>query len=515
MRVDVVAAPIRYRRMPLVLLVVIAIVPTVALVYAYNRLDLEADRYDGRTAAVVLGGTSTVESPSTDDAVSAAEAAAAERRAVLTTTLFDYRRIPGPSTDLANATALTSQIRPLFGFLDEGSCVAVSANGIDVASLDPDLQVVPASVQKLLVGAVALEVLGPDHRFTTTVRVPIPVDGEVMGDIYLVGGGDPLLTSNDYPIEDDRHPAFATTSLDVLADAFVANGITRIRGTVIGDGTRYDDEFVVEGWGAGVAFDSAGPYDALLVNDSRVLGSGQQDDPNRGAAREFARLLANRNVRIDNGWGSGQAATTTQVIGSVESAPLSEIVREMLTNSDNNTAEMLVKEIGLADDPNAVPPGGATRAAGLTVIDRTLRSWGVPMDGVRILDGSGLHLENRLTCAAVLQVLQRSRGTALASSLAIAGRTGTLDDEFVGSPMTGRLFAKTGTLGNPPIDAPPPAAKALAGYVTTPTSGSIEFVVILNADEIPDALYQQIWSEFGARFATFPALADPATLGPR
>ncbi len=87
--------------------------------------------------------------------------------------------------------------------------------------------------------------------------------------MFLIGGGDPLLTSEDYPIEDDRLPAFDTTSLDRLADAFVANGVTRITGTVIGDGTRYDDEFSVDSWADGVAGTEAGPYDALLVNDAR------------------------------------------------------------------------------------------------------------------------------------------------------------------------------------------------------------------------------------------------------
>ena len=44
-------------------------------------------------------------------------------------------------------------------------------------------------------------------------------------------------------------------------------------------------------------------------------------------------------------------------------------------------------------------------SAGLDVVDRALRSWGVPMEGVRLADGSGLSNENRLTCAALLAVL--------------------------------------------------------------------------------------------------------------
>ena len=423
--------------------------------------------------------------------------------------MLDYRRIGGQVTNQANANRLGAEIRPLFGFLNGTSCAALSVDDIEVAAFNDALAVIPASTQKILIAAVALDVLGADHRFTTTVRVPIPNDGVVNGDVFLVGGGDPLLTSDDYPIGDDAYPAFATTSLDQLADAFVASGIRRINGTVIGDGTRYDNEWVVDGWGAGVAFVSAGPIDALLVNDSRVLGRGGiEEDPNRAAARELARLLGNRNVTVTNGWGSGQASTLTTVIGTVESAPLSEIVREMLTNSDNNTAEMMLKELGVVEGASG------TRAAGLAVVDRTLRSWGIPMEGVRLVDGSGLDPENRVTWRALLQVLRRSRGTAVSSGLAVAGETGTLRDEFVDSPMVGRLFGKTGTLGNPPVDAPPPAVKALAGYVPSADGGTIEFVVIINADQIPDADYQSVWAAFADRFATYPAIPDPFQFAP-
>jgi D-alanyl-D-alanine carboxypeptidase/D-alanyl-D-alanine-endopeptidase (penicillin-binding protein 4) len=174
------------------------------------------------------------------------------------------------------------------------------------------------------------------------------------------------------------------------------------------------------------------------------------------------------------------------------------VVREMLTNSDNNTAEMLLKELGFADS------GRGTRFAGLTVLDRTLLSWGIPLDGVRLLDGSGLTPTNQVSCAALLGVLQRSKGTALATGLPIAAQTGTLRDEFVGTDIAGRLFAKTGTLGNPPSDEPPLASKALAGYVSGGNGSTIEFALILNETEIGEDVYRLFWALFSERFATFP-----------
>jgi D-alanyl-D-alanine carboxypeptidase/D-alanyl-D-alanine-endopeptidase (penicillin-binding protein 4) len=506
MRVDVVASPVRYRRTPLFLLLALAILPALGLLVLQRWLDSEADQYDDTRAAVEALSIGTEDQPP----VTRRELERAERAALLGTPVLDYRRVPDGVARSASANRLEAELANVLPFVGDTSCAAISVDGVPVGSVNENMSVVPASTVKLMTAAVALEVLGPDYTYDTTVRIPQVEDGVIDGDIYLVGGGDPLLTSDDYPIEDDSFPAFSTTSLDVLADALVEAGVERIRGTVIGDGTRYDDEFVVDSWGEGVAFDEAGPYDALLVNDARVRGRrGVQDNPNAGAAREFQRLLGNRGIRVDNGWGSGEASTLTTVVGTVTSQPLSEVVREMLTNSDNNTAEMLLKELGF------VGSGEGSRFAGLVVVDSVLRGWGIPLDGVRLLDGSGLSPANEITCAALLAVLQRSQGTSLATGLPIAGQSGTLRDEFVDTEVTGRLFAKTGTLGNPPSDEPPLAAKALAGYVSGGNGSTIEFALIINAEEVPDDSYQLFWALFAERFATFPDGPESADLTPR
>ncbi|BAN02933.1 D-alanyl-D-alanine carboxypeptidase/D-alanyl-D-alanine endopeptidase [Ilumatobacter coccineus] len=530
--IDLVAAPIRYPRSPLIALLAIALVPTLGL-YALQRwADDEADQYEATRAAVAElsgeapdpgffepdldGGVDADGNGIRDDRESSADdgdvpADSEAQIDALATALFDYRRAPSAVADIASARQLGASVDPVFSFLSDRSCGAVSVGGSVVSSKNLDLPVIPASNQKLIVAAMALEVLGPDHRFTTSVAVPTPVDGVVDGDIFLIGGGDPLLTSDDYPIDDDRLPAFNTTSLDVLADAVVEAGVSRIRGTIIGDGTRYDDEFFVPEWADGIAGVDAGPYDALLANDGRVRGRSSVDsDPNLGAAREFARLLGNRGVRVDNGWGSGVTSTLVPVVGSVQSAPLTDVIAEMLVTSDNNTAEMLVKEIGV------VGAGNGSRVAGLQVMLDTLASLDLPVEGVVLNDGSGLSVSNRVTCALMIELLQRFDGTALDDGLPVAGQSGTLSDEFLESPMLGRLRAKTGTLGNEPFESDPPAVKALAGYISTPRSASIEFVMIVNDNDIslPDK-YQPLWDAFGERVSTYPSGPDAASLGPR
>ncbi|MGB3734579.1 MAG: D-alanyl-D-alanine carboxypeptidase/D-alanyl-D-alanine-endopeptidase, partial [Ilumatobacter sp.] len=425
----------------------------------------------------------------------------------LTTSFFDYRRAPQAVASVASASQLEAAMDPVFGFVGPTSCAAVAVDGVSVAATNADVPVTPASNQKLFVALAALEILGPEFRFTTSVAVPPAQEGVVDGDIYLIGGGDPVLTSDDYPIEEDRQPVVNATSFDTLADGLVDAGITRIRGTVIGDGTRYDDEWVIDEWAEGVAFVEAGPYDSLLANDARVLGrSGLQEDPNEGAAREFVRLLNDRGIRVDNGWGSGIASSLVPVVATVDSEPLSAIIGEMLLTSDDNTAEMLLKEIGFAAS------GQGTREAGLNAMTQTIEALGVDMEDVSFRDGSGLSNQNRATCSALLDVVQLARGTSIEAGWPVAAESGTLADEFGGTEMAGRLRGKTGTLTG---------VKALSGVVEprsadADTVGTIEFVIVLNLEGASsEELYRPLWAAIGERFATYPAGPSSDSLGPR
>lgn len=499
MRLDLVTGPVRYRSFPLLGLLVAMAIPTLLLGVLLVWSDRQADAYEASQDGVAdVVDAPSAESPPTPP---------------LATSMFTYRRAPQQVAALAADLRLADAMAQLYVFVEQGSCVAVGVDGRTVSTRFPDDSVIPASTHKLLIAAVALETLGADHRFTTTVRATPAVDGVVDGDMYLVGGGDPLLTSDDYPIDEDRQPAFNTTSLDTLADAVAAAGITSIRGSIIGDGTRYDDEWSIPSWGPGVAGVDAGPYDALLVNDARVrYRSGRQRDPNEAAAREFARLLADRGVYVNNGWDSGPVpgeSAGIAEIASVQSAPLTDVLAEMLTTSDNDTAEMLLKEVGFADS------GLGTVGAGLDVVARTLPTFGVPMDGVQLYDASGLSAQNQVTCTAMLALLDHLAGTPIVDGLPVAGRTGTLTDEFVGSPVEGRLTAKTGTLGNPPDDLDPPAVKSLAGYLEAADGSTIAFAMLLNGDGIsePDG-YRPYWDALAVRLADYPTGPDVGDLGP-
>jgi D-alanyl-D-alanine carboxypeptidase/D-alanyl-D-alanine-endopeptidase (penicillin-binding protein 4) len=477
------------------LLAAIALVPAVVLLSAHRWAAGQQD--DGDAAPPV---DPTAPAPVATDALS--------------TGVLAFRRAPTVISRDLNLDAFRSEVVPFFGQLNDRSCAAVAVDGELVAAYNEGVAVLPASNQKLLVAAVADEILGPDHRYRTTAEaVSAPVEGTLDGDLYLVGGGDPLLSSRWYPESNlERYPVTTPTWLDTLADDVVAAGVQRVTGGVVGDGTRYDDEFYAPGWGVGDAGLEGGPYDALLVNDARVLGDDERSsDPNEAAAREFSRLLVERGVEIAGGSSSGAAPDGTVEIAAVESAPLSAVVAEMLVNSDNNTAELVVKELGHAES------GTGTREAGLEVMRRQLGDWGVDTSTIVLADGSGLSLDNRVTCEAVLTVLQASGvDSAVGTGLPIAATSGTLSDVFVDHSLAGILTGKTGTLDNAPFNVDPPAVKALAGYVPVEGGGAVEYVLILNGPTISDqSEYRPAWGSLADVLATYPAGPSPAELGPR
>jgi D-alanyl-D-alanine carboxypeptidase/D-alanyl-D-alanine-endopeptidase (penicillin-binding protein 4) len=338
--------------------------------------------------------------------------------------------------------------------------------------------------------------------------------GVVAGDLYLVGGGDPLLTADDYPAETiNGYPVLNATSLDTLADSVAAAGITQIQGDIVGDGTRYDDEFFHPSWSDDVRVVEAGPIDALLANDGRFLTDEWQvaNDPNAGAAEEFGRLLEARGISVGGEATSGTAPEAATSVASIESAPLPLVVAEMQATSDNNTAEMLLKEMGV------VAAQEGTTVAGASAATAAMTALGIDTAGVVVDDGSGISNENRVTCRALAGLLEiYEPGDDFAAGLPIAGETGTLADVFGDSPVAGRLVGKTGTLGNVPFNADPPAVKALSGYLPVAGGGTIEFAFVMNSPGTltDQSVYRPIWDAFAELLAAYPSGPTAADLGP-
>jgi D-alanyl-D-alanine carboxypeptidase/D-alanyl-D-alanine-endopeptidase (penicillin-binding protein 4) len=271
------------------------------------------------------------------------------------------------------------------------------------------------------------------------------------------------------------------TSLAALADQIAASGIRQITGSIVVDDSKYDAQRFVDAWPVDFHFTESGPLGALMVDDGVVLGQNMKpDDPALAAASELHALLSQRGVFIAGENIRGTAPSTATDVATVVSAPLTDVVKEMLTNSDNNTAELLLKEIGF------VAKKSGSTSAGLQAVQDTLAKWGVK--DVVMQDGSGLSSSNKISCNVFAQLLIREKDV-LPPLLAIAGVSGTIRDAFDSSPVKGRLVGKTGTLNG---------VKALVGYLPLENEQPVIFSLLLNRAGIDNkSSYRPIWNALG------------------
>jgi D-alanyl-D-alanine carboxypeptidase/D-alanyl-D-alanine-endopeptidase (penicillin-binding protein 4) len=187
-------------------------------------------------------------------------------------------------------------------------------------------------------------------------------------------------------------------------------------------------------------------------------------------------------------------------VAAVLSAPLRDITAQLLTWSDNQTAELLLKEIAVARGE----PG--TTAAGADAVEAILSDAGFDLTGSNPEDGSGLSGTNRVTCGLLHEVLaDAGPRSALVRGLAVAGRTGTLAATFDGTPAEGRLRAKTGSLNE---------ARALSGVVIVPDGDDLTFALLVNQDVItPEG--DAVRVDVGLALADYPSRPDLRQVGPR
>ncbi len=216
--------------------------------------------------------------------------------------VFSLQRQPATlaydTTDRQFGGAVKSVTDNVRSVPEDASCFAASLDGRPVVADGADVPVMPASNVKILTAAVALEVLGPDFTFVTRANGQV-VGDTVEGDLFLVGGGDPLLANRGYvPVR--KYPTVEyPTALEDLADQ-VAARVRRVTGGIVGDASHSDAEQFAPGWSVDVQGSEAGPLSGLLLNDARELPDviAVVEDPALSATREFAQLLRERGVEI-------------------------------------------------------------------------------------------------------------------------------------------------------------------------------------------------------------------------
>ena len=396
--------------------------------------------------------------------------------------VLSARRTPNTLSNDTRLGGLRRSLSSLQARVPPDGCLTVEWLGQSLSDVRGDKLLVPASAVKVLTAATALEVLGPTFTYKTEVFAAKTDQPGVVTDLFLVGGGDPVIVRNEY-VATEKYKTINGTSLETLADQIVATGVRTISGSIVGIDSRYDDKRFVDVWPSEFHFTESGPLGALLVNDGVVVGEpNKPDDPALAAATELRTMLSARGVAVTGAVRHDAALpNNATAVTTISSSPLPLILREMLVNSDNNTAEMVLKEIGFSKKKS-----GST-AAGLEVMSQYFLEKKIsPVP--TLIDGSGLSSSNQASCRSFMELLN-SQASQLAPMLAIAGTTGTLSTAFEDSPMNGRLLGKTGTLSG---------VKALVGYLPVEGGQPVVFAFIMNASGIDNkSSYRPLWNALG------------------
>jgi len=393
---------------------------------------------------------------------------------------------------------------------------------------DPDRPLVPASNQKLLTAVAALATFGPSYRFVTHVLGDVPPDdaGRV-GTLYVRGGGDPALASEDWwrlaadlrlsgvrsvrqVVADDSafdrerwHPSWGTTSsrayfapIGALAANYSAFLVEVRPGAREGDPARVSVDPPIA-YLRLVNHATTGPAgSAPELQVERTQGEGEEPvsvsgrvpldaqvqsfrrsvlDPTAYAAAVLQMALEANGVRVAEPARTGSVPPAAVELLAFEGRSLGEIVRLMLKYSSNPIAETLTKALSAGRGEAPAGWGGGVAAS-----REALSRAGVELAGLEMVDGSGLSYENRVsprTLVSALGVARRSFafGPELVVALPIAGSDGTLRDRA--EEVRGEVRAKSGLLTR---------VVALSGEARTRAGADVVFSILVNGFRCSD-----------------------------
>jgi D-alanyl-D-alanine carboxypeptidase/D-alanyl-D-alanine-endopeptidase (penicillin-binding protein 4) len=393
----------------------------------------------------------------------------AMRRAVLTL-LAVALLLPAQASAGGLTTSLTRYMR-LAGS-SSGAYVLNLTTGQKVFAWKAGTPRILASNTKLFTSSAALARFGVDGTLGTEVLGDGDLDdtGVFRGNLYLKGGGDPTFGSNIYT----RKYYGGGSTVQQLAKQLDRLGVERVTGRVYGDESRQDSLRGGPDSGYGVSI-WVGPLSALSYNRgfATETGSAFQTNPPAFAAARLDDALEARGIAFKGRPAARRAPRGLDVLASVESPPMSRVIKLMNKPSDNFFAELLAKDIAMQVNGRGTTSAGAALVAGFA---RRVGS------GARLVDGSGLSRGDRASPYRIVRLLRamstRDEYDALLDSLPIAGRDGTLVDRMRSGPARGRCHAKTGTLSD---------VSALSGFCEARSGDLYAFSFLMNGVYTPGA----------------------------
>lgn len=422
--------------------------------------------------------------------------------------------------------------RPVFNRVRWGILVKPLSSASTIYSRDPKKYFTPASNTKLLITAAALQKLGANFRFRTSIYQ------NSNGSFSIVGSGDPSLNDQQ---------------LTALAQQLKQQGINQIQ-QLIADNSYLQGDIVNPTWQwEDVQSDYGAPVNSLIVNQNvfglvlkpqavgkatelgwtdlnesrqwlvinqsvtvpakqasyinvtrnltgkvlRIEGQIAADsepylvdlpvvDPDDYFLRRLRAALATANISLGKTL-VAQGGNYQQELAFVESPPLSDLVKETNQSSNNLYAEALLHVLAFQQPKQQ---NQNTIDISLEILKQSLTQLGVDPTGYQLADGSGLSRRNLISPEALVQTLQGIAKTPFANlyreSLAVAGKTGTLTTRFRNTPAEGIVQGKTGTLRG---------VVTLSGYINAPQYEPMVFSMMVNHSEQPASVLRQAIDE--------------------
>lgn len=298
----------------------------------------------------------------------------------------------------------------------------------------------PASCMKLVTAITALDQLGSDYEYQTRIYYTGDIVGTTLvGNVYCVGGFDPMLTVED---------------VAVLASCVRRIGIDSIHGMLVADRSMKEMQDYGEGW----CWDDDNP---MLT----PLSIGRKDNFLQVFAEEVARSGINlERARLT----SSAMPANARLVGTLR-RPIAEVLERMMKVSDNFYAESMLYQTA------ASAKKGLARASDARNISKQLFArLGLGHYPYKVADGSGLSLYNYVSAELLCALLRHAWRTPsirqpLLQSLPIAGVDGTLEKRMRGTAAQGNVRAKTGTLTG---------ISSLAGYCSMKDGRQLCFAII-------------------------------------
>ncbi|HWF74297.1 MAG TPA: D-alanyl-D-alanine carboxypeptidase/D-alanyl-D-alanine-endopeptidase [Solirubrobacteraceae bacterium] len=349
-----------------------------------------------------------------------------------------------------------------------GALVVDLSTGQTLYAYKANVGRLPASNEKIYTTSTALLRYGPSTTLKTTILGvgTLQSDGTFDGSLYLHGGGDPSFGSASYDNDIYGRDVIHATMQSLVAQ-LVQRGITKVNGPVYGDASFLDSAQGTAPYGYKVSFDLGSPLSGLLYNRgwSDLTGYHFQSNPPLYAAQELVHALRAARVKVPGTRVfTGKSPAGAQLLASVSSPAMSKLIALTNTPSDNLFAETLIKDLGASFGGR-----GSTAAGAAVVRAEVAAQFGIHP---KIYDGSGLSYRDSSSPADIVTALTKMAGDdTFVNSLAVAGETGTLEHEMVGTVAQGRCRGKTGTLA---------AVSDLSGYCQARDGHTLVFSILQN-----------------------------------